>query len=102
MLHVTRDAVGLVRRNQRRICTRVNVPVMTTPTRRLRRFTIDGLERFMTTRTGQLTLTVRWLTGSGKDTLDMQCMKLFAAPLLVRLAGLTTEIDLFQSPFLVT
>ena len=84
VLHVTGIAVWFVGRESRRASCLVHATVMTNAAGRPGRFAINRIECLVTTRTRQLAILVSLHSGHRAHPMNVQRMKLFAAPLVVR------------------
>jgi hypothetical protein len=93
VLDVTGGAVWFVFRNQHSIGSQLGFSVMATVAGRAGSFTVDWIETFMATGTRQLSLRVCRNAGNGANTLDVDRVKLFTAPLFFRLSGLPLNFD---------
>jgi hypothetical protein len=97
VLHVTRNAVGLVRGDERPLRPGFDVTVVTLAASGARRLAVDGIESLMTTRARQLAFGISG-ESVGADPLYVKRMKLFAVPVIVAVGCWSGHRDLLQCP----
>ena len=100
VLHVTRNTIWLVFRDQFTICSRLNVTIVTVAAGGSWRLAIDWRERLMTTRARQLPFRVS-RQAVGADSLHMKRVELFTAPRFIGVDGQSGYRNLFCLPVAV-